>query len=76
MSVYTGDQSASTPSGYCIVAWKNGTVQKVSVADIREIPYAADGSGVPCFPGMTGYDPALPHFIRVTVPQKSSRRFL
>jgi hypothetical protein len=64
MSVYTGDRSTSAPSGYYIVAWKNGTVQKVAVADIREIPCAADGSGVPCFPGQTGYDPALPHFLK------------
>ncbi|MCW3099746.1 MAG: hypothetical protein JWL77_5364 [Chthonomonadaceae bacterium] len=64
MSMYTGDQSTSAPSGFYIVAWKNGTVQKVAVADVREIPCAADGSGVPCFPGMTGYDPALPNFMK------------
>jgi len=60
-SYYTGDTSTAAPSGYFIVAWKNGTVQKVPVADVRRMT-KADGTGIDCFPGMTGYDPALPHW--------------
>lgn len=57
-SYYNGDTSSAAPSGYFLVAWKNGTVQKVPVSDVRRLP-TADGSSVDCFPGMTGYDTSL-----------------
>ncbi|MCW3098498.1 MAG: hypothetical protein JWL77_4116, partial [Chthonomonadaceae bacterium] len=57
-SYYTGDTASGAPSGYFIVAWKNGTIQKVPVSDVRELP-TPDGGTVDCFPGMTGYNPAL-----------------
>lgn len=57
-SYYKGDTMTGAPSGFFIVAWKDGRVQAVPVNQVRELP-TPDGGTVDCFPGMTGYNPAL-----------------
>lgn len=59
---YRGNRSVSTPSGFLLVAWKDGRIEQVPVHDVRT---GEDGRGY-IVPGMKGYRDDLPklHFMR------------
>lgn len=58
-AIYTESSGQSSPSGYFILGWKDGTVQQVSVASARYVT-RADGTRVVVFPGMNGYNATAP----------------
>ncbi len=53
---YADDKARFTPGGFYIVGWKDGTVTKVAVRDVRYNPGIKEKS-VMTFPGMPNYDP-------------------
>jgi hypothetical protein len=64
LTVVPGKEGTLTVTGYYIVAWKDGRVEKVQVADLRllEIP-AAERTWLTVFPGMDEYDPDLKRYV-------------
>lgn len=58
-SYYRGDTAKAHPTGYFIVVWKSGKVEKVPVAALRMI--ATKQGLITAFPGMPGYATGQPH---------------
>lgn len=59
LEVVPGIEGRLHMSGFYIVGWKDGRVERVPVEDARQYPVAG-GSTITIFPGMSEYDPALP----------------
>ncbi len=59
-SYYQGDRSQSHPSGYYIVGWKDGRIEKVPTMKVRVFTSRNRRAGAQllCFPGMAEYDTA------------------
>lgn len=59
---YKGDRSQSHPSGFVIVGWKDGRIEKVPIMQLRR--FTSSNPDVPgemvCYPGMAVYDTAKP----------------
>ncbi len=55
-SYYKGDRSVSRPTGYVIVDWKDGRIDKVPLEKVRV--HQSSGGLIEIFPGMAGYDTA------------------
>ncbi len=57
---YKGDRSQSHPTGYVIVGWKDGRIEKIPVTQVRQ--FRSSNSSIPgeldCYPGMAVYDTA------------------
>jgi hypothetical protein len=54
---YKGDMVKRRPTGFYLVAWKDGKIEKVPVQDVRLISKA--GGHFPVFPGMPAYNTSL-----------------
>ncbi len=60
-SYYKGDRSQSQPTGYFIVGWKDGRIEKVPVMQVRTfVSRDARRDETYCFPGMPEYAAAKP----------------
>lgn len=58
MTVVPGHEARLSQTGFYIVAWKDGLVERVPVHDSRLYP--TSGTLLNVFPGMSEYDPDLP----------------
>ncbi len=63
-SYYKGDRSLSHPTGYVIVGWKDGRIEKVPITQVRTFVSRnpAMSSKKDCYPGMPEYATAKPSF--------------
>ncbi len=64
-SYYKGDRSLSHPTGYVIVGWKDGRIEKVPLMQIRSFVSRNPSirGELDCFPGMAEYAAAKPNFM-------------
>ncbi len=58
-SYYKGDKSKAKPSGFLIVVWKNGAIEKIPAEKMRLI--SSGGQRLQGFPGLPGYETGEPH---------------
>ncbi len=59
-SYYKGDRSQSHPTGYVIVGWKDGRIEKVPIMQVRTF-VSRNSDVTDCFPGMPEYATAKPN---------------
>ncbi len=64
-SYYKGDRSQSHPTGYVIVGWKDGRIEKVPIMQLREFRGSNPNThgDLTCYPGMPEYATAKPSFM-------------